>query len=72
VSELEVKTVRVHVNRLKAVPDGREVEASAPEQGLWPDMRRALRGVLSKRTVGDVVEYQVRKAESEWIRMGRC
>jgi hypothetical protein len=33
VSELEGKTVRVHVNRLKAVPDGWEVDASAPEQG---------------------------------------
>jgi hypothetical protein len=62
VSELEFKTARVHVNRLKAVPDGREVDASAPEQGLWPDVRRVLRGILSKRTVGDVVEYQVRKA----------
>jgi hypothetical protein len=30
VSELEDKTARVHVNRLKAVPDGREVDASAP------------------------------------------
>jgi hypothetical protein len=62
VSELEGKTARVHINRLKAVPDGREVDASALEQGLWPDVRRVLRGVLSKRTVGDVVEYQVRKA----------
>jgi hypothetical protein len=62
VSELEGKTERVHVNRLKAVPDGREVDASVPEQGLWPDVRRVLRGVLSNRTVRDVVEYQVRKA----------
>jgi hypothetical protein len=62
VSELEGKTARIHVNRLKAVPDGREVDESAPEQGLWPDVRRVLRGVLSKRTAGDVVEYQVRKA----------
>jgi hypothetical protein len=35
VSELEGKTARVHVNLLKAVLDGREVDASAPEQGLW-------------------------------------
>jgi hypothetical protein len=39
VSELEGKTARVHVNRLKAVPDGREVDTSAPQQGLWPDVR---------------------------------
>jgi hypothetical protein len=62
VSELEGKTARVHVNRLKAVPDGREVDAPAPEQGLCPDVRRVLRGILSKSTVGDVAEYQVRKA----------
>jgi hypothetical protein len=43
VSELEGKTARVHVNRMKAVPDGREVDTSAPEQGLWPDVRRVLR-----------------------------
>jgi hypothetical protein len=61
VSELEGKTARVYVNRLKAVPDGREVDASAPEQGLWTYVRRVLRRVLSKRTVRDVVEYQVRK-----------
>jgi hypothetical protein len=40
VSELEDKTARVHDNRLKAVPDGQEVDAYASEQGLWPDMRR--------------------------------
>jgi hypothetical protein len=62
VSELEGKTARFHVKRLKAVPDGRGVDASAPEQCLWPDVRRVLQGVLSKGTVGDVVEYQVRKA----------
>jgi hypothetical protein len=62
VSELEGETARVHVNRLKAVPDGRKVDTSAPEQGLWPDVRRVLRGVLGKRTVRDSVEYQVRKA----------
>jgi hypothetical protein len=62
VSELEGKTVRIHFNRLKAVPDGREVNVSAPEQGLWPDVRRVLRGVLSKRTVRNVVKYQVWKA----------
>jgi hypothetical protein len=61
VSELEGKTARVYVNRLKAVPDGREVDMSAPEQGLWPDVRRVLRGVLGNRTVRDGVEYQVRK-----------
>jgi hypothetical protein len=38
------------------------VDASAPEQALWPDVRRVLRGVLGKRTVRDSVEYQVRKA----------
>jgi hypothetical protein len=47
VSKLEGKMARVHVNRLKAVPDGREVDVSAPEQGLWPDVRHVLRGVLS-------------------------
>jgi hypothetical protein len=62
VSELEGKTARVHVNRLTAVPYGREVDTSAPEQGLWPDVRRVLRCVLGKRTVRDGVEYQVRKA----------
>jgi hypothetical protein len=62
VSRLEGKTPRVHVNRLKAVPDGREVDAPAPEHGLWPDVWRVLGGVLSKKTVRDVVEYQVRKA----------
>jgi hypothetical protein len=62
VSELEGKTARVHVNRLKAVPDGREVDTSAPEQGLWPDVRRVLRGVLGKKTVRNGVEYQVLKA----------
>jgi hypothetical protein len=54
VSELESKTARVHVNRLKAVPDGREVDASAPEQGLWPDVRHVLLGVLGKRTVWSI------------------
>jgi hypothetical protein len=62
VSELEGKTARVHVNRFNKVPDGREVDTSAPEQGLWPDVRRMLRDMLSKRTVRDDVEYQVRKA----------
>jgi hypothetical protein len=62
VSELEGKTARVHVNRLKAGPDGREVDASAPEQGPWLYARRVLHGVLGKRTVTDGEEYQVRKA----------
>jgi hypothetical protein len=62
VSEMEGKTARVHVSRLKVVPDGWEVDTSAPEQGLWPDVRRVLSGVLGKRTVRNVVEYQVRKA----------
>jgi hypothetical protein len=62
VSELDGKTARVHVNRLKAVPDGQIVVTSAPEQGLWSDVRRVLRGVLGKKTVRDGVEYQVRKA----------
>jgi hypothetical protein len=31
VSELDGKTARVYVNRWKAVPDGREVDTSAPE-----------------------------------------
>jgi Tfp pilus assembly protein PilZ len=62
VSELDGKTARVHVNRLKAVPEGREIDASEPEQGLWPDVRRVLRGILSKRTIDGAVEYQVRKA----------
>jgi hypothetical protein len=53
VSELEGKTARVHFNRLKTVLDGREVDSSAPEQGLWLDVRRVLRGVLGKRTVRD-------------------
>jgi hypothetical protein len=59
---LEGKTARVHVNRLKAVPNGREVDTSAPEQGLCPDVRHVLRGVLGKLTVRNGVEYQVRKA----------
>jgi hypothetical protein len=63
VSELEGKTARVHVKHLKAVPDGREADSSAPEQGLWPDVRRVLRGVLGKRTARDGVEYQVQKAD---------
>jgi hypothetical protein len=68
---LEGKTARVHVNRFKAVPDGREVDASAPEQGLWPDVRRVLRGVLSKMTVRDGVEYQVQRAgRNEFIWVG--
>jgi hypothetical protein len=62
VSELEGKTARVHVNRLKAVSEGLEVDASAPEQGMWSDVRRVLRGVLGIGTVRDGVEYQVRKA----------
>jgi hypothetical protein len=63
VSELTGKTACVHVNRLKVVPDGREVDASAPEhRRLCPNVRRVLRGMLSKRTVRDGVEYQVRKA----------
>jgi hypothetical protein len=62
VSGLEGRTARVHVNRLKAGPDGREVDTSEPEQGLWPDVRRVLRGVLGKRMVRDGVEYQVRRA----------
>jgi hypothetical protein len=71
VSELEGKTARVQVNRLKAVPDGREVDTSAPEQGLWPDVRRVLRGVLDKRTVRDGV-VSGPEGWSEWISMGRC
>jgi hypothetical protein len=63
VSELESKTARVHFNRLKAVPDGWKVDASAPEQGLWPDVRHVLCGVLGKTTLRDGVEYQVRKAD---------
>jgi hypothetical protein len=51
VSELEGKTTRVLVNRLRAVSNGREVDASAPERFLWPDVRRVLRSALSKRTV---------------------
>jgi hypothetical protein len=43
------------------VQDGREVDKYAPDQGLWPDVRRVLPGVLRKRTVRDSVEYQVRK-----------
>jgi hypothetical protein len=42
VSKWEGKTARVHVTHLKAIPDGRKVDTSAPEQGLWPDVRRVL------------------------------
>jgi hypothetical protein len=59
VSVLEGKTARVHFKHLETVPNGRNVDASAPEQGLWPDVRRVMRGVLSKRIVRDVVEHQV-------------
>jgi hypothetical protein len=62
VSELEGKTARVHVNHLKAALDGREVDTSALKQGLWPDVRRVLCGVLGKRIVRDGVEYQVGEA----------
>jgi hypothetical protein len=62
VTELDGKMARVHVNRLKAVPEGREIDASEPEQGLWPDVCCAMRGILSKRTIDCAVEYQVRKA----------
>jgi hypothetical protein len=68
VSELEGKTARVHVNGLKAVPDGREVDTSAPEQDLWPDVRRVLRGVLGKRTLRDGASGP--EGWSERIRMG--
>jgi hypothetical protein len=60
VIELEGKTARVHITRSKTVPDDREADASAPEQGLWPDVRRVLPGALGKRSVRDGVEYQVR------------
>jgi hypothetical protein len=48
VSELEGETARVHFNRFKAVPKGRDVDTSAPEKGLWPDVQRLLRGVLAR------------------------
>jgi hypothetical protein len=62
VSGLEGKIARGHVNRLKTVPDGWAGDASDPEQSLWLDVRHVLRGVLSRRTVRNVVEYQVGKA----------
>jgi hypothetical protein len=62
VSELEGKAARVHVNCFRAVPDGRDVDSSAPKQKTWPDVRRVLLGVLGERTVRDSVKYQVQKA----------
>lgn len=70
-SELDGRLARVHVNRLKRVPSGRDVDAEQPQQGLWPDVRRVLRGVLDRRTRSGAavngsdqqgVEYKVRKA----------
>jgi hypothetical protein len=52
---------------LKAVPERREIDASEPGQGLWPDVRRVLRGISSKRTLHGAVEYQVRKAGRKGI-----
>jgi hypothetical protein len=54
-SELECKTARQPFEGGTRRPG---VDES--EQGLWPDLRRVLRGVMSKTTVRDGVEYQVR------------
>lgn len=51
-SELGRKIARVHVNRLRKVPERRDIYAAQWEQGLCPDVRRVLRGVLDHRTVG--------------------
>ena len=72
-SELGEKLARVHVNRLKKIPEGLLAEAGSPQQGLWPDVRREVRGILAKRGSGRRTEYKVRKAGRNgfvWTRKG--
>jgi hypothetical protein len=63
VSKVEGKRARAHVNRLRMLEPGTLVETSSPEDGLWPDSRRLLRGILQSRiTAHGTRQYKVRHA----------
>jgi hypothetical protein len=62
-SEVEGKVARVHVNRLRKIDPVTLAETRAPQDGLWPDSRRILRGILGRRAgPGGVVQYKVKHA----------
>lgn len=58
-SEIGRNIARVHVNRLKKVPDGGAIDATQPEQRLWTDVQRVWRNVLDHCTVGSEAQYKV-------------
>jgi hypothetical protein len=64
-SEIEGKSARVHVNRLRKIAEDEDLaETGDPITGIWPDSRRILRAVLDTRRIGDEIEYKI-------VRQGR-
>jgi hypothetical protein len=64
-SEIEGKSARVHVNRLRKIAGDEDLaETGDPLTGMWPDSRRILSAVLETRAIGDRVEYKI-------VRQGR-
>jgi hypothetical protein len=59
-SEIEGKSARVHVNRLRKIAKDEDLaETGDPLTGMWPDSRRILSAVLETREIGDRVEYNI-------------
>lgn len=71
VSEVEGKTAQVHVNRLKSIPEALQIDAPRPEQGLWTDVRRSIRGILETREERGKTQYKLKRAKA-WICLGWC
>lgn len=49
-SEVGGRRARVHVSQLKRIGNDAEFhDAGDPQQGIWPDARRILRGIVEAR-----------------------
>jgi hypothetical protein len=60
--ELDDSEGTAHVNRLKKITEDSDLsDVRRPQYGMWPGVRRVLRGILSRReTRSKGTEYQVR------------
>jgi transposase InsO family protein len=59
-SVLGGKRARVHVNRLRKIDSETLQETEDPREGMWPDTRRVLRGLVDERMGQAGAEFKVR------------
>jgi hypothetical protein len=58
-AQIDARTARAHVNRIRAVRPGVNESPRDPEAGRWPDSRRVPRAILERRNRDGRMEYKV-------------